>query len=66
MLVVCSGDGKQFYRINRIIQRVKVKYNETCTLTEQTRTHGAGVYIDSKGGDVVLSFGQLVQESHNV
>ncbi len=37
-----------------------------CWLTEQTQTHRVGVYIDSKGGDVVLSFGQLVEESHHV
>lgn len=38
----------------------------TCSQTEQTGTHGVGVYIHSEGGDVVLRFGQLVKESHNI
>lgn len=33
---------------------------------EQTGTHSVGVYIHGKGGDVVLSFGQLIKESHNI
>lgn len=46
--------------------RDEEKSNDKGQLTEQTRTHSVCVYIDSKGGDVVLSFGQLVKESHNV
>lgn len=52
--------------IKRNDSRWERKADDKCWLTEQTWSHRESVYVNSEGGDVVLSFGQLVEESHHV